>query len=320
MSDRNTIEMRWSIALSAVVRQNKYDAFMRIIPSSLGHLWLHRFDESGAINSTFSTTDDAQFMEMRQAIDDFTKVTTFAYTECVVRPSRSVCESFPHANSCDSPCSIDVARGRKTQTVLANNTKRKPSRQLQDKWQKEKQDRAEWMARNECEYYQQLARDEDFVQREVDRIEAEKSRKRRRREEANLKKRQDAEVQFLFGKIWGEERWEELRQMYQEKVGPSCMPIGNYKFFSGSQVLEHKDMFHETEWLGKGFPLVQGMPPNSDWRFRQWYRQLPIHPMFVDAEQILKVHVGGANDALAPFRYIDRCDDSSDSSSGDESD
>ena len=318
-TDCNSIEMSWSIALSASVRQTKYDAFMRIIPSSLDHLWVHHFGQSGEIKSTFSTTDDAQFIEMRQAIAHFTKNTTFACTECVVHPSRSVGELLSRDNSCDAPPSTIAQRGRKTQSVLANVKHRKPPRWLQDKWQKEKQDRAELRARNEREHNQRLARDEDFAQREAERIEADKLRKEARREEAKQKKRRDAEVQFLFGKIWGEEQWEELRQMHRAKVGPSCMPIGNYQFFSGSHVLEHKDMFHEQEWMGKGFPRIDGMPPKCDRHFRQWHRQLPIHPMFVDAQQKLKVHVGGPNDDIEPFRYLDQCDDSSDSSDGEDS-
>jgi len=315
----NTIRLRWSGALSPQARQTKYDAFMRSIPPSLAHLWNHEFEDDGAIVSIFSTRVTGEFFEMRRSVDIHASKSSYAYSECTVTCPFATTSAF--AREDEGGCLLNPKQTRKTQTVIANPKSAKPPRHLQEKWDKEKLERSAQREKNELEYYQRLEMDQEFAQLEEKRIVTEKLRKQALRDEAKQKKSRDAEVMFLFGKIWGEERWEDLRQLYINKVGCKYMPVGEYKFFSGSKVLEFCDMFHEAEWLGRSLPFIQGMPTKNDWRFRQWYRNLPIHPMFVSAESTQTIHVGGSNDTFLPFRYIDRqIYSSDDSSAGEEED
>jgi hypothetical protein len=294
------IAVVWSTALSPHARQSKYDAFLCIIPDNLQKHWDHTFDGNGSIRSTFTTSVDAAYVEMMRIINAHSGKNTYAFSNCRADPSPSLKGSKSLAASTEP--TVGKAANNKQQTVLTKATKRKPPRHLQEQWKREREERA-----RQCN--DRLENDVDFAKQEMERRARDREKSRARRQELKLKKERDAEMIDLFGKAFG--RWGELQREYQRKVGCPYMPCGKYQFFSGSRILDHGDMF--TVGFPKK-PLILGMPLKCNWHYRNWYHSLPIHPEFVDKEGLERVLVGGSFDEFAPFRYIDRNIESSDSS------
>jgi hypothetical protein len=307
----SNIVVVWSTALSPHARQSKYDAFLCIIPHNLQKYWDHTFDGNGSIRSTFSTSVDDAYVEMMRIINTYSRKTTYAFSSCRADPSPSLKRSKSLAASTEP--SVGKATNNKQQAVLTKARKRKPPLHLQEQWKREKEERARQRAMNNREYNNRLDNDVDFAKQEMERKARDREKIRARRQESKLKKERDAEVVNLFGLAFG--RWGELQREYKAKVGCPYMPCGNYQFFSGSRILDHGDMFTDPIVGFPKKPLILGMPLKCNWHYRNWYHSLPIHPEFVDKEGLERVLEGGSYDEFAPFRYIDRHLEDSDSSS-----
>jgi hypothetical protein len=312
------IVVLWSTALTPLSRQTKYDAFLRIVPDKYTDSWEHAFDSDGTIKSSFCTTDDRKFIDMRRIIRDHACNNTYAFSEYKELPSVSAAKlvsSTPVAASTAPTTEPKVGKAtNKQQTVLVKARKRKPSPYMQEHWKREREERDRQRAANNREYNNRLDNDVEFAKEERERKARDREKSRARRQELKLKKEHEGEMIDLFGKAFGP--WGQLQREYKAKVGCPYMPCGKLQFFSGSRILDHGDMFTDPI---VGFPkqplILGGMPLKCNWRYRNWYHSLPIHPEFVDKEDVERVLEGGSYDEFAPFRYIDRVPESSDSSS-----
>ena len=166
--------MFWSTALTPLSRQTKYDAFLRIVPDKYTDLWEHAFDSDGTIKSSFCTTDDRKFIDMRRIVRDHARNNTYAFSEYKELPSLSAAKlvsSTPVVASTEPTTEPKVgkATNNKQQTVLMKDSKRKPSHYMQEQWKREREERDRQRAANNREYNNRLDNDVDFAKQEMER-------------------------------------------------------------------------------------------------------------------------------------------------------
>ncbi len=298
------IRLFWSAALRPMTRQSRYESFVCLIPAELDECWRHDFNSDGSITLAFRTPNDELYIQMIDVIKTYinTSTNSYLFSEVEELPSKSVAETLAReeengvddlqvGTASNQTATSPPKDARKRQAYLTTDGRRKEKRRA-----KERDRRRLEREERDAEYEQRLADDPEFAaseaRRKEERREKERERRRLKKKEAKDKK----VTSFLFGKIFGPERWDEMLAQYKEKGLGGFMPVSNplgserkllTTYPHGHYNLVDKEFFYRDEEDDEDHPdAVEGKVPRIDNApfydmFDQWYRHLRIHWTFL---------------------------------------
>ena len=346
MCSGGEIEIEWTLAFSDRVRSSKYQDFFNMIPCKYSSSWQHNFRGDGSIVSSFSTTLDHDYNIMVQIVDDYAKATIYPYSTITHRPNNKV-PSVLYQNHASSspPRSGRLIKQTQPQLFPHAGKKRKPPRYSEKQmreWQSEKDNRRDAADAQRMAYKARMEMDPAFAAKE-------KEWKKKKLERTNAIKVIQADrskMNFLFGKVFGNERWGDKCNEYFHRTGSKLMPVGKGMFFDGSHffnsttMLSKEDLYEVVSETNKDLKckctncldlmlrgrcvrsgmaaLREGLPPYED--YDMWYRSLPLHVDFLNNVKDEEIHYRAPRSQQPdfPFIYVTWAIDAIDDPSSDE--
>ena len=332
MCSGGEIVIEWSLAFSDRVRSSKYQHFLNIIPSKYHLCCQHNFRDDGSIALSFSTTQDHHYEEMVKIVDDYSSSTIYPYSKVIHRPHKSDMSSDKTDTPPSSPnVTTVIPIKNQTQATLFPKTgrKRKPQYSAQQlrKWQTENDIRRASAVAQKEEYNSRIQTDPVFKANELQR----KNKLLKKNQAVKAARADRDKMNYLFGKVFGKDRWGDKCNEYFHRIGSKFMPVGNGKFFDGSNffnnstVLSKDDLykvvsmttnedFHckcmncfdlglRGKCIKSGMAaLREGLPPYED--YDMWYRSLPLHVDFMMKVRDEEIHYKAPRSQQPDFPFI----------------
>lgn len=282
------ISVSWSACMSDSTRMQRYQLFLDIIPEEYAKDWRHDLTRrDGGILSRYSTVDDDAYLGMSKAIEAAMEETNYLFSEMKTLPSDSVVSALAEHEGTDTDDELQQGSGRKKQAYLT----KKKGRKRDKRWDKEREERKKHREELKQDYERRLKEDPEFAAREERRKEEKRAKDREKRRKKKEKKERAEMTGFMFGKIFGPERWDEKMAEFQQKGLGDFMPVGDgmlatYVDGRGLERVdreylyrkEEKDEDHPDAREGK-VPKYEEAPLYDE--YDEWYNSLPIHRDFL---------------------------------------
>jgi hypothetical protein len=207
---------------------------------------------------------------------------------------------------------------KKIQSVLVNR-KRKVSAFIKEKWERERLERMYKRILNRNKHNERLLPDTNFATCTEEQKTAERERRKQKKEQ--LHKVED--INILFENLFGPKNvWGPIADAYKNFFYTEYMPIGEGRFLRGHTIVRKENLYESgasiNGVLGMLFPIQEPLLgcnlnfaegkvlPSNVGYFEKWYRQLPIHKMFLESKEN-EIHYLAPDNLQPdfPFVYLD---------------